>query len=119
MNRNPKEIICRYCKCTGHYKNKCPKLVAKNNNQNHQRLIVKSNTTKNPTLKTETEAEAEAEPKAETKIDEFPSLGNISKTVNEPVWGGKKSFADILTSQPPEEKQESRKNDICEMVLLG
>ena len=115
MNLNPNEIICRYCKCTGHYKTKCPKLAAKSNNQNRPRLMVKSNTIKNPTLK----PEPNTKPKPEPEIDEFPSLGNISKTVNEPVWGGKKSFADILTSQPPKEKQESRKDDICEMVLLG
>lgn len=76
---------CRYCKQPGHIKRNCPKLVNKNNdtrgrNTNTLPAIIPEEIKKN-----------------ELSIDNFPVLGDSTKTCL-PKWTGT-SFSDMLVKE--------------------
>jgi hypothetical protein len=123
MNTQKKnEEVCRYCKLAGHFKNKCPKLAGRNNNDSAQRndnhnnyQSRGSNRPNNGQQRTDynnhDRRQNNYRPRlmgvnqdnkplvvTEPKVDEFPSLG--LKEVKIPVvWGGK-SFTDIVNTEP-------------------
>jgi len=123
MNTQKNEEVCRYCKASGHYKNKCPKLASRNNNNFNQQQSTDSNKPvyqqqridynnhekrqnnyrprlmgAHPNNKHFTKPMTKAVVIIEPEVDQFPSLG--MKVITVPVkWGGK-SFTDIVNTEP-------------------
>jgi hypothetical protein len=118
MSQQSTEIICRYCKGIGHYKNNCPKLTSKpvtNTYQKRPRLMNQPISKQATVTKTQV---AQQPIIVKPKVDEFPVLCKTSLPIKS-GWGGGKSFIDILASEPPKIEDNIKKNDISEMVLLG
>lgn len=113
-------IQCRYCKQTGHYKNKCPKLAGKpqqprryNNNRDSQNNFDSRKPAPN-------EIKPDPTPSKPKFEDEFPSLGEVDEK-KPSAWGDKKSFASVI-SEPvvvEEVKETKEDDDYSGFVTLG
>jgi hypothetical protein len=127
-------IQCRYCKQTGHYKNKCPKLAGKppfNNNKsndsrsndhrynNNRRYNDRNSHTPQETVKP-------VDPKIAFE-SEFPSLGGggdaraSAGDASVGGWGGSKSFVDIVKEEKVvvSEVVEEDEYDVMKMEILS
>jgi hypothetical protein len=99
-------VICRYCKQTGHYKQKCPKLTNKppRDNQsrqfNHDRLL-----RPNHHIKPACEKIIITEP----VTDEFPALCEATVQPSPSIWG--KSFVDIAKTRDIDIKELEKDPD--------
>ena len=117
MSTNASNVICRYCKKEGHFKQQCPKLANKNNNtsqrrhETHARVLYKNHN--QPHKQLIPSAQNEPVIITEPKVDEFPALGSSTQSNStNSTWGGK-SFIDVLKT----EKEQEVKEDPDELKL--
>lgn len=114
MSTDASNVICRYCKKEGHFKQHCPKLANKNKNtsqrrhETHTRVLYKNHN--QPHKQLIPSAQNEPVIITEPEVDEFPALG--SSTQSNSTWGGK-SFIDVLKT----EKEQEVKEDPNELKL--
>lgn len=117
------QVICRYCKQPGHYKQKCPKLTDKppRDNQSrqsdHSRLLRPGDNKKRQDITKSRDKIVIIEP-IKDLVDEFPALC-VSVLPSPPGWAGAKSFVDIAKTKVGDtKKQESDPNEF-KLELLG